>query len=99
MPDAAAIGSSDVSADEVIERRVASVADTCFDSGDSGQDAWRSSSDICGVNYTGIGELERRAEGRLSYWRSRSTPRTVPEYDVDMVLQKLAFRLVSLTRS
>jgi hypothetical protein len=55
------MGSNDASADDVIERRVTSVSVACLDSGDSAQDAWRSSSAICGVNYTGIGELERRA--------------------------------------
>ena len=57
MPDAAAMGSRDANADEVIERRVVSVVVACFDSGDSEMVAWRSSSAICGVNYTGIGEL------------------------------------------
>jgi hypothetical protein len=52
------MGSRDVNADEVMERRVASV--TGGSSGDSEMEAWRSSSAICGVNYTGIGELDRR---------------------------------------
>jgi hypothetical protein len=57
IPDAAAMGSRDVSAEDVIERRVTS-AFACPVSGDSDEDAWRPSSVVCGVNYTGKGELD-----------------------------------------
>jgi hypothetical protein len=60
------MGSRDVNADEVMERRVTSVGISIVDSGVSVADAWRSSSAICGVNYTGIGELERRTGGVYS---------------------------------
>lgn len=67
MPDAAAIGSKEVNADEVNDRRVGSAADAILDPGDSDTDAWRSSSAICGVNYTGIGELDWRTGRGVSY--------------------------------
>jgi hypothetical protein len=54
------MGSKEVSAEEVMERRVVSVASAGSAFGDSEADARRSSSSFCGVNYTGIGELERR---------------------------------------
>ena len=82
-----------------MERRVSSMSTTASSLGDSEADARRSSSAICGVNYTGMGELERCVDLRLSYCKSRSIPRTVPEYDVDSVLQKLACRLGSFPRS
>ena len=63
-----ATGSKDVSADEVISRWLDPGAVACFDPlGDSEQDACISSSAKCGVNYTGIGEIERRMDPRLSY--------------------------------
>jgi hypothetical protein len=66
IPDAAAIGSKEVNADEVIERGGYSASGSCCVSvGDSETDACRSSSAICGVNQTGVtgvgvGECERR---------------------------------------
>jgi hypothetical protein len=56
------MGNREVSAEDVMERRVVSVASTGPAFGDSEADVWRSSSSFCGVNYTGIGELERRTE-------------------------------------
>src|SRR5690242_21826445 len=99
MPVAAAMGIRDVSAEDVIEWQGARLAAHAFiESGGSDEKACLSSSSVCGVNQTGAGgDCERRIGQVKPCCRSRSTPRTVPEYDVDIVLQKLEFWFVNIS--